>query len=198
MNLHGLVAPSIAVVNPFIPATLRISTGSTTLDDGTRTPAYATPGSLTGSIAGAVLTVTAVTAGYLSPGQTLAGAGVAAGTSITGQLTGTPGGVGTYSVSPATSAPIASEAMTTSLVVQAQVQPLSTRDLQQLEGLNLGGEKRKIYLYGDVAAVIRAKDKGGDLITIASGVNAGTWLVVQSLEQYPDWVSCAVTLQNGG
>jgi hypothetical protein len=41
MNLHGIVAPAIAAVNPFVQATLRRSTGYTTAGDGTRSPIYA-------------------------------------------------------------------------------------------------------------------------------------------------------------
>lgn len=54
---------------------------------------------VTGSIATTTLTVTAVTSGVLKVGQPIAGSGVTAGTVITAQLTGTAGGVGTYSVS---------------------------------------------------------------------------------------------------
>ncbi|MFL9904267.1 hypothetical protein PQR71_40120 [Paraburkholderia fungorum] len=54
---------------------------------------------VTGSIAAQVLTVSAVTTGYLTTGQGISGTNVVAGTIITGQLTGTAGGVGTYSVS---------------------------------------------------------------------------------------------------
>jgi len=63
---------------------------------------YQTPSDVvatgTGSIAGTTLTLTAVSAGSFGNGNTLAGAGVTAGTKITGYLTGT-GGAGTYSVS---------------------------------------------------------------------------------------------------
>lgn len=53
----------------------------------------------TGSISGNVLTVTAVSQGTLVPGTTLTGtAGVASGTKIVGQLSGTTGGVGTYAL----------------------------------------------------------------------------------------------------
>jgi hypothetical protein len=62
-----------------------------------------------------------------------------------------------------------------------QVQAMGSRDLAQIEGLNLNGEKRKIYFYGEVDAIVRSANKGGDLVVIDSGVNAGTWLVVQSL-----------------
>lgn len=55
--------------------------------------------SVTGSIAGNVLTVTAVGSGSVVPGATIAGTGVASGTQIVTQLTGTTGGIGTYAVS---------------------------------------------------------------------------------------------------
>lgn len=52
---------------------------------------------VTGSISGFTLTVSAITSGALVLGQTLAGAGVTAGTTITSFGTGS-GGVGTYTV----------------------------------------------------------------------------------------------------
>jgi len=58
-----------------------------------------TAGSVTGSIAGTTLTVTAVVSGALQVGNVLSGTGVTAGTVITAFLTGT-GGTGTYTVSP--------------------------------------------------------------------------------------------------
>jgi hypothetical protein len=55
--------------------------------------------SVTGSIAGTTLTVTAIGTGALAPGQTLSGAGVDPATTIVSQLTGTTGSTGTYQVS---------------------------------------------------------------------------------------------------
>lgn len=40
MNLHSIVAPAIGVINPFVCATLRKSTGDIVTADGTRTPTY--------------------------------------------------------------------------------------------------------------------------------------------------------------
>lgn len=66
---------------------------------GTRTISTITPVSVafTGSITALVLTISAISSGAITIGQTIA-TGAAAGTKITGQLTGTPGGLGTYSV----------------------------------------------------------------------------------------------------
>lgn len=54
--------------------------------------------SVTGSITGNVLSVTVAGSAALVPGAVLSGSGVATGTRILSQLTGTTGGVGTYSV----------------------------------------------------------------------------------------------------
>lgn len=59
------------------------------------------PGSQTGQTGNdeiGVLTVTVVGSGTIVPGAAISGTGIQAGTLVTGQLTGTPGGVGTYSV----------------------------------------------------------------------------------------------------
>ena len=86
--------------------------------------------------------------------------------------------------------------------VQAQVQSLTYRDLQQTEGLNLQGTKKAIYLQGDVEGIVRPTNRGGDLITMPDGT---VWLVVLVLESWgqntsntsEQWCKVAVVLQNG-
>ena len=193
MNLHGIAKGYVGAVNPLMPVGIRVSVGSTVGGDGKRTPTYATPGSLTASIAGTVLTATAVPTGKLQAGQLLSDltSALLPGTLITGLLAAT-GGPGTYSVNqPQT---IASEAMTTAFVAQGQVQAMTAGDLRQVEGLNLNGTKRGIYLDGSINGVVRVYLKGGDLITFPDG---STWLVAMVLEQWPDWCKVAATLQDG-
>ncbi len=195
MNLHGIVAPIIGAVNPLIPVSIQVSAGrGTTNPDGSPNPTYATPGAIVGSISGTTLTVTSQASGVLQIGQTLAGSGVELETSITGLLGGT-GGLGTYSVS--VEHEVGPVDMATSLVLLAQIQPISTRDLAQLDGINLGGVRWKAYLNGEVDSIVRPERKGGDLITISSGRHQGVWLVIQVIEQFPDWCSCAIVQQNG-
>jgi len=55
--------------------------------------------SVTASISSTTMTVTAVSSGTLKPSMFVSGTGVTAGTYIIAQLTGTPGGTGTYTVS---------------------------------------------------------------------------------------------------
>lgn len=67
-----------------------------------------------GSISSTTLTVTNVTSGSITAGQALFGLGITAETVVTAQLTGTTGGVGTYSVN--ISQTVSSENMNTAAV----------------------------------------------------------------------------------
>lgn len=76
----------------------------------------------------------------------------------------------------------------------AQVQALQGRDLKQVESLNLQGTVLKMYFYGEVDAIIRMLNKGGDLITRS---DLTVWKVVFVFEQWPDWCAVCVNLQDG-
>ena len=75
----------------------------------------------------------------------------------------------------------------------AQVQALDNSELKQIEGLNIQGSIRGIYLRGALAGVIRPKQVGGDLIMRNGG--SETWLVVKVLETWPTWSKAAIVLQ---
>jgi hypothetical protein len=74
-----------------------------------------------------------------------------------------------------------------------QLQALDAQELKQLDGLNIQGKIRAIYLYGALSAVIRPDSKGGDIIQI-EGKN---WLVVKVLEGWAQWTKCAIQYQGG-
>lgn len=81
--------------------------------------------------------------------------------------------------------------------VPVQIQPLTYKDLELQDVLNLNGTRRSIYLYGAFNGVVRPQMKGGDKIVVGgTGPNAGTWLVALVFEQWPDWCRVAATLQN--
>lgn len=84
----------------------------------------------------------------------------------------------------------------------AQVQALDSSDLKQLEGLNIQGAIRAIYLRGALAGVIRPDSKGGDLVTIPSAAGVapalvGTWLVTKVLESWTLWTKAVIVKQGG-
>lgn len=78
--------------------------------------------------------------------------------------------------------------------ITAQVQSLTTQDLRHLEGLNIQGSQRTIYLNGNINAISRVNMLGGDLITIQDG---SIWLTTAVIEAWPDWCKVACTRQNG-
>lgn len=113
--------------------------------------------SVTGSIAGNVLTVTAVGSGALVPGGTLSGTGgggVASGTQIVSQLSGSTGGIGTYSVS------IAGQSVSSTTITE-------TYGLLTVASVNSG-----TIGVGDVLASGTAVTTG----TIITGLGTGTGL----------------------
>ncbi len=81
------------------------------------------------------------------------------------------------------------------VTVQVQMQSLTYNDLTQINGLNIQGERRAMYINGDWEGVVRPDGKGGDLITTSNGK---IWLVAQVLENWAEkdgWVKVCVTRQ---
>jgi hypothetical protein len=80
--------------------------------------------------------------------------------------------------------------------VRVQIQALQYNDIAQLDGLNIQGERRAMYISGNWEGIVRADGSGGDLITLPDG---SLWLVAQVLEDWGGrrgWVKVAVTRQN--
>ena len=86
---------------------------------------------------------------------------------------------------------------TITLTVQAQVQALSATDLKHIDGLNITGVMRSVYMYGNAAGVVRVDQIGGDILVFPE-VPGGTprnWLVTQVMETWSDWCRVIVNLQ---
>ena len=100
---HNAAALNLSAATSFSSAAGIIQTAinGSLPGQGTSTASTIAPAtfSVTGSIAGNVLTVTAVSSGTIVNGATISGTGITVGTTIGNQLSGTAGGVGTYSVS---------------------------------------------------------------------------------------------------
>lgn len=87
--------------------------------------------------------------------------------------------------------------------IAVQVQALSFSDIHQLDGLNIQGTRRAVYLNGAAMGVVRNLQVGGDLFIFPEGtMPEGTvWLVAHVLEQWgpgAEWCKCAITLQTEG
>jgi hypothetical protein len=72
-----------------------------------------------------------------------------------------------------------------------QLQALDGNDLKQMDGLNIQGVIKALYVTGTTNAILRPNELGGDLIQIG-GQN---WLVVKMLEGWATWSKLAIVLQ---
>lgn len=82
--------------------------------------------------------------------------------------------------------------------IVGEIQPLSSSDLQHMDGMNISGETRKVYLSGRYYGNNRIEVKGGDLIELPSNTEwpyGSLWQVVRVLEQYPSWCALGVVRQ---
>jgi hypothetical protein len=86
---------------------------------------------------------------------------------------------------------------TITLTVQAQVQALSGSDLKHIDGLNIQGVMRSVYMFGYPAGVIRADQIGGDILIFPElpGGRPREWLITQVMENWETWSRVLVTLQ---
>jgi len=193
MNLRALANGLTVTVNPNSPLLIRVSVGQGVDAARRPIPLYDSPNAFVGTIAGDVLTVSALTQGQVVVGQTLTGVGVLPRTRVLAKLSDT-----TWKVSvPQTIGPVA---MIGEVRVMGQVQPVEGwKDIQQLDAMNIQGTRYKIYLYGRIEAIVRPSSQGGDLIIDATGK---VYLVAMVFEYWPaigipEWCSVAATLQNG-
>lgn len=74
-----------------------------------------------------------------------------------------------------------------------QVQALTSGELQRLDGLNLQGVMKAVYLSGRWHGAVRVGQQGGDLLKF----QGQTWLAIQVLENWRSWTRLAVVLQSG-
>jgi hypothetical protein len=77
------------------------------------------------------------------------------------------------------------------VTVSVQMQSLTYKDVVQLDSLNVQGAEQAFYIKGDWEGIVRADRKGGDKLI----VNGRTYLIVQVLERWPDFVKVAGNLQ---
>jgi hypothetical protein len=79
-----------------------------------------------------------------------------------------------------------------------QVQGLTEGDLKVVNGLNLEGVMRSVYMNGNWQGIVRVTQKGGDLIKfpLSGSTIVRTWKIVQVMESWPDWTRVIVMLQD--
>lgn len=97
--IFGMNGRIVTSANIDLSTATSFSNAATLIQAGVRTTGTIFQGQATQPGSSTTMTVNAVTSGALHVGDVIAGSGVAGGTEIVSQLTGTPGGVGTYQMS---------------------------------------------------------------------------------------------------
>jgi hypothetical protein len=77
------------------------------------------------------------------------------------------------------------------LTLPAQIQALTNDELRQIDGLNISGVSKAIYIKGDLRGIVKPDSLGGDLVKWSNK----TWLVVKVLESWPTWTKCVLIYQ---
>lgn len=77
-----------------------------------------------------------------------------------------------------------------------QVQALSSREVAHIDALNIGGADRGVWVNGQLQAMNRVDQTGGDILAF----DGKFWLVVALLESWdrPGWSHAAVRQQKSG
>jgi hypothetical protein len=78
-----------------------------------------------------------------------------------------------------------------------QIQAASAKELTAIDGMGLQGIFRKVFILGDLLGVIRADQKGGDVILFPdiTGGPTRTWKVMQVVESWNGWTSAIIWMQ---
>jgi len=78
-----------------------------------------------------------------------------------------------------------------------QVQELTQADIQLMDGLNIQGVMKVVYINELPLGVVRTLGQGGDVLQfpLFGETIIQDWLVVKVKEQYPNWASVIVCLQ---
>jgi len=85
---------------------------------------------------------------------------------------------------------------TATSTLQGQVQALTARELEQVSGLNIQGQKQAIYVNGELKGASRPDGTGGDILTLPDG---SIWIVAVVLEDWSrssGWSKAGIVRQN--
>lgn len=81
--------------------------------------------------------------------------------------------------------------------VEIQTQALSANTLEFVQGLNIQGVMRLVYMYGNAQGIVKPDERGGDILIFpqTQGQPAQKWKIVTVVETWPDWSHVVVVLQ---
>jgi hypothetical protein len=151
----------------------------------------------TASIAATTLTVSAISSGYIDSGSYLCANTISVGTYVVSQLTGTPGGIGTYVVS--ASQTLASQSMATyGFIVSGQVRPEYQWNYNP-DWLALSAQFLRVFSTPNVGSILIAGNLTAETTTndINQFPNTVRWSQNFGLDSVPDtWEPSLLNIAN--
>lgn len=144
----------------------------------------------TGSIAAGVLTTSAMTSGTIGAGDVVTGTGVVTGTVILAQLTGTPGGVGAYSVTPSQAA--GSQALT---FTDALVTYDSQSGAMVITSPTVGASSTITFASGVLAGGLKLTQGSGAGLSQGADATDPTTFMGAIIQKTQNWVSFMTTFE---
>uniref|UniRef100_A0AAU6W2R2 Virion structural protein n=4 Tax=unclassified bacterial viruses TaxID=12333 RepID=A0AAU6W2R2_9VIRU len=98
-----------------------------------------------------------------------------------------------YTIDPATRKQIPGFTTATGMI---NVQALDSDDLKQILGLNMQGSLRAVYLYNELAGLVRPDQMPNAEMIFSHGGQSGTWGIFKVLETWQNWRKVAVVYQD--
>lgn len=90
----------------------------------------------------------------------------------------------------------------TGVVLQGNIQPIASDDLEHTDYLNKQGVYKAVYLFGNVEGIVRPAQKGGDILQFPRflGEANANWLTIKADETWDvdqgGWCRVVVVLQS--
>ena len=75
------------------------------------------------------------------------------------------------------------------------VQALDGDDLKQIDMINVQGTLRAVYLYGELAGIVRPDQQPNAVLQFTHAGTSGKWGVFKVLETWQNWCKVAVVYQ---
>lgn len=97
-----------------------------------------------------------------------------------------------YTIDPATRKQVPAFATASGMV---NVQALDGDDLKQVAGLNMQGSMRAVYLYNELAGLVRPDQMPNAEMIFSHGGQSGVWGIFKVLETWQNWRKVAVVYQ---
>lgn len=180
----GIDGRTVTSANIDLSVATSFSNAATLMQTGLRTLGGIFQGQASQAAAGSTMTVSSVTSGALHVGDVVTGTGVDVGLTIVAQLTGTPGGVGTYTVSTTTGF----TSTTVSVTSAASVTWDSQREAFVITSATTGVDSTlDTFSTGTLAQGVKLREDDGGVLSQGAAIATPALVLGDIINQTQNW-----------